>query len=42
VYLEKLEAKNISDYVDALKLAIKAITPEKLQGFFRHAGYAQA
>jgi transposase len=38
----KLEAKNISDYVDALKLAIKAITPEKLQGFFRHAGYAQA
>ena len=38
----KLEAKNISEYIDALKHAIKAITPGKLRGFFRHAGYAQA
>lgn len=38
----KLEAKNISEYIHALKQAIKAITHEKLRGFFRHAGYVQA
>lgn len=37
----KLEAKNISEYIDALRQAIKAVTPKKLQGYFRHAGYAQ-
>ncbi len=37
----KLEAKNISEYIDALRQAIKAVTSDKLQGFFRHAGYAQ-
>lgn len=37
----KLEAKNIPEYIYALREAIKEVTPQKLQGFFRHAGYAQ-
>jgi transposase len=38
----KLEAKNISEYIYALREAIIEVTPQKLKGFFRHAGYAQA
>lgn len=38
----KLEAQNISEYVDSLNQAIKAITSEKLRNLFRHAGYAQS
>jgi transposase len=41
IVFRKLEVKNISEYVYSLNQAVKAITPEKLRGFFRHAGYAQ-
>jgi len=37
--LKKLEARNIPQYIDALNEAKKSITPEKVKGTYRHAGY---
>lgn len=37
--LKKLEARNISEYIDALNEAKISLTPGKIKGFYRHSGY---
>ena len=38
--LRSLKARTIPDYIDALKEAVKDVTPDKIKGFFKHAGYS--
>ena len=38
--LRSLKARTTADYVNALKEAIKNVTPDKIKGFFKHAGYS--
>tara|TARA_Y100000031_G_C8148841_1_gene351353 strand:- start:14 stop:490 length:477 start_codon:yes stop_codon:yes gene_type:complete len=38
--LRSLKARTISTYTDALNQAIENVTPTKIKGFFKHAGYS--
>lgn len=37
--LKKLEARSIPEYIDALDEAKMTLTPDKIKGFYQHAGY---
>ncbi len=38
--LRRLKARTLPNLIDALKLALLAITPQDIQGWFAHCGYA--
>ena len=38
---QKLEARNIGAFIDALNVAVSAVTESVLKGVFQHAGYGE-
>ena len=38
--LRRLKARTLPDLIEALKQALLAITPQDIQGWFAHCGYA--